>query len=123
MQAMDRITLHGLEVWAHHGVRPEERVRGQPFVVHVRLDLDLQEAAAQDDLAATVDYGALASEVAAAAVGEPLHLLEAVAGRILDAVMAHPRVQAGEVTIDKPHAPLPVPASGVSVTLRRERER
>ncbi len=119
---MDRITIHGIEVWAHHGIHPEERVRGQPFVVQVSIDLDLGEAAVSDDLAATVDYGVLASEVAAAAVGEPLHLLEAVAGRILDAVMAHPRVQAGEVTIDKPHAPLPVAASRVSVTLRRERQ-
>ncbi len=120
---MDRITLHDIEVWAHHGVHPEERVRGQPFVVHVSLELDLAEAAASDDLGATVDYGVLAREVADAAVGDPLHLLEAVAGRILGTVMAHPRVQAAEVTIDKPHAPLSVASSGVSVTLRRERER
>lgn len=119
---MDRITLHGIEVWANHGVHPEERVRGQPFVIHVTLDIDLSQAAARDDLAATVDYGVLAREVADAATGGPYHLLETVAGRALDVVLAHPRVEAAEVTIEKPHAQLDVPIRGVSVTLQRGRE-
>ncbi|MDP8960104.1 MAG: dihydroneopterin aldolase [Actinomycetota bacterium] len=119
---MGRITLHGIEVWANHGVDPEERVRGQPFVIHVTLEADLSEAAANDDLAATIDYGVLAREVATAATAGPCHLLEAVASRLLDVVLAHPRVQAAEVTIDKPHALLGVPVAGVSVTMQSERE-
>jgi dihydroneopterin aldolase len=118
---MDRINLHGIEVWARHGVLPEERERGQPFVVHVTLELDLAAAGATDDLASTVDYSVLAADVATAASGGPHRLLETVAGRVLDVVLARDRVQAGEVTVEKPHAPLPVPAAGVSVTLRRER--
>ncbi|MBW3577730.1 MAG: dihydroneopterin aldolase [Actinobacteria bacterium] len=119
---MDRITLHGIEVWAHHGIRPDERRSGQPFVVDVTVDLDLSAAAVSDDLSDTVDYATVASDVAAAAAGGPYHLLESVAGRILDAVLGHRRVAAAEVTVNKPHAPLPVPAAGVSVTLRRTRE-
>ena len=118
---MGSITLHGIEVWAQHGVQPDERVHGQPFVVHVTLELDFEEAAAQDDLAATVDYAVIASEVAEVAAGGPHYLLETVASKVLDRLLVHPRVQAAEVTIEKPHAPLPVPASGASVTLRRER--
>ncbi len=118
---LGRITLHGIEVWANHGTHPEERLRGQPFLVHVTLDIGLSEAAASDDLAATVDYGVLAREVSQAASGGPYHLLETVASRVLDVVLAHPRVDAAEVTIDKPHAPLDVPFAGVSVTLQRER--
>ncbi len=119
---MGRITLHGIEVWANHGIHPEERVRGQPFLIHVTLEIDLSEAAASDDLTATIDYGVLAREVSDAATGGPYHLLETVASRVLDVVLAHPRVQAVEVTIDKPHAPLDVPFGGVSVTMQRERE-
>ncbi len=119
---LGRITLHGIEVWANHGVDSEERVRGQPFVIHVTLEVDLDEAAASDDLTATIDYGVLAREVAHAATGGPYHLLETVAGRVLDVVLAHPRVNAAEVTIDKPHAQLDVPITGVSVTLQRGRE-
>ncbi|MDP8931569.1 MAG: dihydroneopterin aldolase [Actinomycetota bacterium] len=119
---LGRITLHGIEVWANHGVDPEERVRGQPFVIHVTLEADLTEAAANDDLAATIDYGVLAREVASAATAGPYNLLETVASRLLDVVLAHPRAQAAEVTIDKPHALLGVPVAGVSVTMQRERE-
>ncbi len=119
---MGRITLHGIEVWANHGVQPEERLRGQPFLVHATLEIDLSKAAASDDLAATIDYGVLAREVAEAASGGPYHLLETVASRVLDVVLAHPRVDAAEVTIEKPHAALDVPFAGVSVTMQRERE-
>lgn len=119
---MDQIRLRGIQVWAHHGVFPEERQRGQSFVVDLTLDVDLAEAAASDELGATVDYGELARQVAQAAAGGPYRLIETVAGRVLEVALADPRVRAAEVTVAKPHAPLPVPAGGVSVTLRRGRE-
>lgn len=119
---MGRITLHGIEVWANHGLDPEERARGQPFMIHVTLQADLSEAAASDDLADTIDYAVLAREVASAATAGPFHLLETVASRLLDVVLAHARVQTAEVTIEKPHAPLGVAAAGVSVTMQRARE-
>ncbi|HEX2027568.1 MAG TPA: dihydroneopterin aldolase [Nitriliruptorales bacterium] len=119
---MDRITLHGIEVHAHHGVLPEERLTGQPFLVHATIELDAREAAESDDLTATVDYAALAGEIAAVAAQGPHHLIETVAAQVCEALLAHPRVRAAEVTVEKPHAPLPVPAAGVSVTVRRPRE-
>jgi 7,8-dihydroneopterin aldolase/epimerase/oxygenase len=121
MAAMDEIRLHGIEVWARHGATPGERQHGQPFVVHVTLELDLEAAGASDDLADTVDYGPLAARVAEAAGGGPYQLLETVARRVLDVLLADDRVTGAEVTVEKPHAPLPVAAAGVSVTLRRER--
>jgi 7,8-dihydroneopterin aldolase/epimerase/oxygenase len=118
---MDRIALHGIEVWAHHGATPEERERGQPFVIHLVLELDLDPPARSDDLTDTLDYGPLSAAVAEAATSRSCTLIEAVAGRILDVALRDGRVAAAEVTVDKPHAPLPVTAAGVSVTLRRER--
>lgn len=119
----DRISLRGIRVWAHHGVHPEERERGQRFVVSVTIELDAARAAAADAVEATVDYATLAQEVAEVAGGGPYALLETVAERIAEVVLAHPPVTAVEVTVDKPDAPLPVPAEGVSVSLRRERGR
>lgn len=118
---MDRITLHGIEVWARHGVSPGEKQRGQPFLVHVSVEVDLAAAAASDDLDRTVDYGPVAERVASVAAGGPHDLLETVADRVCAAVLEDERVSAVEVTVEKPHAPLPVAAAGVSVTLRRER--
>ena len=118
---MDRISLSGIEVFAHHGVLEHERRLGQRFVVDVDLELDLAPAAGSDDLADTVDYGALAGRIAAAAGDPPAALIETVAGRIAEVCLDDGRVGTVEVRVRKPSAPLPVVADGVAVTLRRER--
>ncbi len=55
----DRIDLTGIEVFARHGVYPSEKERAQVFKVDVSLFLDLSQAGRTDDLADTVDYGAV----------------------------------------------------------------
>ena len=60
----DRIELRGLRTTAIVGVLPEERTRAQPVEVDLDLVVDLTEAGGSDDLAATVDYGAVCDVVA-----------------------------------------------------------
>ncbi|WP_029136296.1 dihydroneopterin aldolase [Nakamurella lactea] len=132
----DRITLTGLRVDGRHGVFEHERRDGQLFVVDVTLWLDLRAAADTDDLAATVDYGALAQLAAGIVGGEPRDLIETVAAEIADAVMTaygppaagpadrdpadrRPVVHAVEVTVHKPQAPIPLDFADVAVTARR----
>lgn len=115
----DRIRLSGLRVRGHHGVLPAERRDGQDFVVDVALELDLRPAAASDDLAATVDYGALAERLAAVVAGEPVDLLEALAGRLAEVCLQSPLVRSAEVTVHKPQAPIGVRFGDVSVTVVR----
>ena len=118
---MDHIQLTGLEAFAHHGALPHEREFGQRFVVDVVLGLDLSAAAASDELADTVDYGRLAGDITAVVQGDPVDLIETVAGRVADLCLEDRRVTEVEVTVHKPAAPLPVVAREVSVTLRRSR--
>jgi 7,8-dihydroneopterin aldolase/epimerase/oxygenase len=117
----DRIELRGLRVRGHHGVFPEERRDGQDFVVDVVVWLDLAAAAASDALADTLDYGALAGRVAAIVGGPPCDLIEAAAGRVAHDVLTDPRVQAVEVTLHKPQAPIPLDFADVAVVVRRTR--
>src|SRR5690606_8456834 len=56
---LDRIELRGLRVFGRHGVFEHERRDGQEFVIDLTVWVDFTVAAASDDLAATVDYGAL----------------------------------------------------------------
>ncbi len=118
----DRITLRGLRAYGYHGVYPQERAEGQEFVVDVTLELDLAAAAGSDDLADTVDYGALADRLVAVVTGEPVNLLETLAARLVDECLADGRVRAAEVTVHKPAAPIPHAFTDVAVTVRRSRE-
>ena len=115
----DRITLTGLRVRGHHGVFDHERRDGQDFLLDATLWLDLTQAAATDDLTTTVHSGELAEMAAAIIAGPPADLIETVAGRIADAILADERVQATEVTLHKPSAPIPLTFADVSVTIRR----
>lgn len=117
----DRITLRGIRATGFHGVYPNERRDGQEFIADVVLELSLAAAARSDDVADTVHYGELAGAVAAILAGDPVDLIETVAQRIADTALADPRVDAAEVTVHKPQAPIEVPFDDVSVTIRRER--
>lgn len=118
---MDHIVIQGIEVFAHHGVREEERARGQRFVVDVALDLDLRPAAASDDLDHTVDYSELTRRVAETVRGGPWDLLETVADRVARACLEDDRVVVAEVAVHKPEVSLAVPVEDVRVSLRRRR--
>ncbi|RDV43352.1 dihydroneopterin aldolase [Leifsonia sp. ku-ls] len=117
----DSIVLTGLRVRANHGVFDFERAEGQEFVVDVTAWLDLSVAAAGDDLGATVHYGELAEEVVAAVERDPVDLIETVAERVAATVLAHEPVDAVEVTVHKPQAPITVPFGDVAVRILRSR--
>lgn len=115
----DRISLTGLTVRGRHGVLAHERRDGQDFVVDAVLSLDVRAAATSDDLADTVDYGALASRLAEVVAGPPVDLLETLAVRLADVCLTDPRVSSVEVTVHKPGAPIPLAFTDVAVTVVR----
>lgn len=117
----DRITLTGIQALGFHGVYDHERRDGQTFVADLVLELSLADAAASDDVADTIHYGELAEQVAAVLAGDPVNLLETLAARLADTALAYDRVDAVEVTVHKPQAPISVAFGDVSVSVRRER--
>jgi dihydroneopterin aldolase len=117
----DRIELRGLQVRGHHGVFDHERRDGQDFVVDVVVWMDLDKAAATDDLTQTLHYGELAERAAAIVAGEPRNLIETVSAEIAEDVMKDARVHAVEVTLHKPSAPIPLDFADVAVVARRSR--
>jgi dihydroneopterin aldolase len=117
----DRIRLTGLRVRGYHGVFEHERRDGQEFVIDAELEVDLEPAAASDDLADTVHYGELAARLAEVVAGEPVDLIETLAARLVDACLADRRVEAATITVHKPQAPIPLTFADVAVTVRRDR--
>ena len=117
----DRISLLGLRAFGRHGVLPTERTDGQTFITDAVLWLDTAQAAASDDLALTVDYGALAHQLSDLMAGEPVALIETLAERLAAACLDHPRVRQVEITVHKPDAPIGLPVDDVNVRIRRSR--
>lgn len=119
----DRIELSGLTVRGHHGVFDHERRDGQDFRLDLTVWADQRAAAVSDDLADTVDYGALAQTAADIIAGPPRDLIETVAAEIAEAVLAESRITAVQVRLHKPSAPIPLEFDDVAVVITRERGR
>lgn len=119
----DRIEIRDLRLLGVHGVLPEERLRAQPFSVDLDLWLDTAPAARSDDLADTVDYGAVVEAVAGVVTGPSLRLLEALAGAVAASVLDHdPRIAAVAATVTKTRPPLPFDVGSVGVRAVRRRD-
>lgn len=117
----DRITLTGIDVHGHHGVLEHERTHGQTFSVDITCWLD---APGGDDLTNTVNYAELAQLAHDVVSGTPRQLIETVAGEIAETALdRYDVLHAIEVTVHKPHAPIPLPFKDVAVTARRNRAR
>jgi dihydroneopterin aldolase len=118
----DRIEIRDLRVSGVHGVLPEERERAQTFSLDLVAWVDMAAAEQSDDLADTVDYGALAQAAADIVAGHSYQLLEALAGRLASALLlTDSRIEAVEVTVRKLHPPLPLDLGSTGVRVRRRR--
>lgn len=120
----DRLSLLGMRFQARHGVLPDEKVTEQPFEVDLVLHADLAAAIERDELAATVDYAALFERVRRIVEGPSFDLIEALAGAIArDALDATDPsiVEAVEVRVRKPEAPIDGAFDTVEAALLRRR--
>ncbi len=118
----DRIELRGLRVLARVGVLPIGREQDQPLDVDLDLVVDLAAAGASDDLADTVDYGAVCDAIRAAVGTDHVDLLERLAEVVARAVLAvDERVVAVDLTLRKLRPPVPhdLATSGVHVVRTR----
>ncbi|MFD6165436.1 2-amino-4-hydroxy-6-hydroxymethyldihydropteridine diphosphokinase [Oerskovia sp. NPDC060287] len=118
---LDQIRLTGLSATGHHGVFEHERIDGQLFRADVVLHLDTRRAASGDDLEDTVSYAVVAEDVVEVLAGSPADLIETVAERVAAVALRHPTIEAVDVAIHKPQAPITVPFDDVEVVIRRDR--
>lgn len=117
----DRINLTGIGAVGYHGVLDQEKRSGQPFFVDLVMYLDLTAAGVSDDVALTAHYGEAAEEVRDIVIGPSVNLIETLADRIARRLLGRFPLEAVEVTVHKPKAPIEVTFSDVSVTIYRER--
>ena len=117
----DRIELRGLRVLGVHGALAEEQTRAQPFELDVDVSADLSRAGATDDLDDTLDYGAIAEAAARIVSSERFTLLERLAQRVADEILADERVETVTVTVRKLRPPVAVDLQTAAVRITRGR--
>ncbi|MGM9553249.1 MAG: 2-amino-4-hydroxy-6-hydroxymethyldihydropteridine diphosphokinase [Faecousia sp.] len=117
---MDKITIHHLEVFAKHGVYPEENALGQKFVISAVLHTHTRKAGLSDELAFSIDYGRVSHFMQAFVTEHTWKLLESVAEQLACALLLEfPLIEQVEVKLEKPWAPIGLPLETVSVEITR----
>lgn len=115
------IKIENLEIYAYHGVFQEEKEKGQLFYINATLFGDLKKAGVSDCLVDSTHYGEVCLQMKKSMTEKSYDLIERAAEKTIEDVLLHfPLVKAITLELRKPHAPIPMKFSSVSVTLTRK---
>ena len=116
---MGFIQIENMEFYAYHGHYREEQIVGNRFLVDLTLETNTFEAAKTDQLKNAVNYQK-AYEIIKREMEKKSHLLEHIAGRIIDALYAEMEgIDRITVKVSKMNPPMGGRIERVSVTLTR----
>ena len=117
---MDKIKIQNLEVFAKHGVFPEENVLGQKFVISAVLYTSTREAGKTDDLTKSIHYGEVSQFITEFMKQNTFQLLETAAERLAEELLLKTEhLEKVCLEIKKPWAPVGLPLETVSVEIER----
>ncbi len=122
MKRTAEIVVNRIKLNACHGCHPQERIVGGDFYVTISAMAEVESSSWKNDLLdGTVDYSSFV-RIARREMAVPSNLLEHVAARIADAILAEcPMVMKVSVTIEKENPPLEVLCQGISVKIEQTR--
>ena len=122
MTGQDLLRLEGMRFFGHHGCLADERGAGVHLDLDVELTTDTREAARSDRVEDTIDYARLVETCRRVVEESSYHLIETVAERLAEELLAEPRA----VSVVGPRGQAPAARRGVdrfSVTVERRRRR
>lgn len=117
---MDEIRIEHLECYGYHGVFPEENEVGQPFLINAVLYTRTRKAGRTDELSNSTNYGEVCLLIDEWMRTHVYKLIETVAEQLALTILLHfPLVEALDLEVCKPEAPIPLPFGCVSVKIHR----
>lgn len=120
---MDKIYIKGLELFAYHGVNPEEKRDGQTFLLDVTLHADLSRPRQTDNLDDTINYAAVRKTIQRAFTAQSCDLIERAAQVVCEAILnEHPKVEKVGLLLKKPEAPMNAKFDYVAVETELSRQ-
>jgi 7,8-dihydroneopterin aldolase/epimerase/oxygenase len=116
---MGIISIEDMEFYSFHGHFKEERIVGNKFMVNVTLETDMKVASETDNLKDAVDYQRI-YQITKLEMDKKSHLLEHIAGRIIDAIYAEMTgIEKVTVKVSKMNPPMGGKIGSVSVIISR----
>mgnify|MGYP005839291003 CR=1 FL=1 len=113
---MDIVFIKQLQVDTVIGVYDWEKTITQRLVLDITLTHDQRAAALGDDLRQTLDYAVISEKVIALITAQPIELIETVAERVAQLLLAEFATSQVEITVSKPGAVAQAQAVGVKIT-------
>ncbi len=113
-----RVELRGLSAFGAHGVSEAEREVGRRIVLDISFTVGECGAVGSDELADTVDYGAVAKLATAVVTERSFKTLERLCAILADELTSSFDIDDVEVRAAKPDPPIPQTIGEVAVTLR-----
>jgi dihydroneopterin aldolase len=116
---MGLIQIENMEFYSFHGHFKEERIVGNKFLVDLTIETDMEVPSKSDNLKDAVNYQRL-YEIIKQQMEMKSHLLEHIAGRILDAIYAEiGGIKKATVKVSKMNPPMGGKIGSVSIVLTR----
>jgi len=113
------VELEGMEFYAYHGCYKEEQVVGNKFIVDLSMKAECGKASVTDNVEDAANYQ-IAYQVVKEQMSVKSHLLENVAGRILEALGERINgIVSAKVKISKLNPPLGGKVCASSVTIEK----
>jgi dihydroneopterin aldolase len=116
---MDHVFIEGLEIEALIGIYDWERRVRQPLVFDLEMAFDNRVPAASDDIAHTLDYKAVSTRIREYVSESGFGLVETLAERVAEIVLAEFPVQRLRLKLSKPGAVRGARAVGVMIERTR----
>ena len=116
----DEIQIRDLEVFANHGVFPEETRLGQKFLLSLTMYTDTRKAGTGDCLEDSIDYGAVSHFMTDYMKQHTWKLIEAAAEYLAEELLLrYPLLKGVTLELKKPWAPVGLPLDTVAVKITR----
>lgn len=116
---MGLIQIENMEFYAFHGHFKEERIVGNKFLVDLTIETDMKVPAESDNLKDAVNYQKV-YDIIKSQMGMKSHLLEHIAGRIIDAIYAEMQgISKVTVKVSKMNPPMGGKIGSVSVVMEK----
>lgn len=119
---MKEIIIKNLKIFAYHGVRPEEKVNGQNFLIDLTYSLDKNSYDNSDKIEHTLSYSDVIRVIKKSMTVKSFNLIETAADYICKTLFENfTEIERIQIVLKKPEAPVNADFEYIGVKTEKKR--